>query len=169
MIFLTLGTQIPFDRLVRAVDEWRGARGDRGPEVFGQLPDPGTDGYRPVNFPFVGHLKPSDYQARVEACSIIVAHAGMGSIITAMTHAKPIVLMPRRASLREHRNEHQLATVARFGDRPGIHVAMETGDLAPLLDRLVDQAAEAPAPISPFAEPRLTDTLRAAILGQPLP
>lgn len=41
---------------------------------------------------------------------LIVAHAGMGTIISAMTKGKPIIVFPRIAALGEHRNEHQLAT-----------------------------------------------------------
>lgn len=110
MIFLTLGTQLPFDRLVRAVDEWCGARGRD--DVFGQIADPGDTGYRPQHFDWVAHLPPEDYTTRFASARLIVAHAGMGSIITAMERGKPIVLMPRRADLGEHRNEHQLATAA---------------------------------------------------------
>ncbi len=34
MIFVTVGEQLPFDRLVRAVDEWAAASGK---EVFAQI------------------------------------------------------------------------------------------------------------------------------------
>ena len=36
---------------------------------------------------------------------------------------KPVVLLPRRARLGEHANDHQLDTAAWFGSRPGVHVA----------------------------------------------
>ena len=34
---------------------------------------------------------------------MIVAHAGMGTIISAMQHQKPIIIFPRIAALGEHR------------------------------------------------------------------
>ncbi len=163
MIFLTLGTQLPFDRLVRAVDEWCGARGRD--DVFGQIADPGDTGYRPQHFDWVAHLPPEDYTTRFASARLIVAHAGMGSIITAMERGKPIVLMPRRADLGEHRNEHQLATARRFADRPGIHVVPDAAALARTLDRLSEQAGPAPQPVSPFAEPRLIEAVRGMIRG----
>jgi UDP-N-acetylglucosamine transferase subunit ALG13 len=46
MIFLTVGTQFPFDRLVRAVDE-AFDNGAIDEEVFAQI---GETSYRPRNF-----------------------------------------------------------------------------------------------------------------------
>lgn len=162
MIFLTLGTQVPFDRLVRAVDAWCAAA--RCSNLFGQIADPGRTGYRPKHFEWVVQVPPDDYQARFAAADFVVAHAGMGSIITAMMLAKPIVVMPRRAHLGEQRNDHQVATVARFRTKPGIFVAMEEGDVAPILTRLVSGCQSIDGPqASAFAEERLTNALRTVI------
>ncbi len=162
MIFLTLGTQVPFDRLVRAVDDWCAASGRT--DLFGQIADPGRTGYRPKNFEWVVQIPPDEYQARFAAAEFVVAHAGMGSIITAMMLAKPIVLMPRRAHRGEQRNDHQVATVARFRTKPGIFVAMEEGDVAPILNRLANGCRFIGRPqAGAFAEERLTNALRTAI------
>ncbi|MBS3962061.1 MAG: glucuronosyltransferase [Sandarakinorhabdus sp.] len=134
MIFLTIGTQEPFDRLVKAVDGWAGAH---SMPVFGQLGALKPESYRPVNFAFEQFLGADVYQEKLDACQMLVAHAGMGSIISALTRSKPILIMPRRASLGEHRNEHQLATAHKFRDRPGVHVAFEEGDVGGLIDRLL--------------------------------
>ena len=61
MIFLTLGTHEPFDRLVRAVDAWCAETG-RGAEVFGQIT--AHPGYAPKSFDWVAALPPEDYRAR---------------------------------------------------------------------------------------------------------
>lgn len=164
MIFLTLGTHEPFDRLVRAVDDWCRSTG-RGAEVFGQITD--HPGYEPKAFKWVATLPPQEYRARCREAALIIAHAGMGSIITAMTYHKPIVIMPRRADLGEQRNDHQLATAERFGPRPGVFVAADETALPALLNSLLAEAAEAgSATVSPFAEPRLTDALRQMIFAK---
>ena len=49
----------------------------------------------------------------MDAAAAIVAHAGMGTILTALETGKRLLVMPRRAALGEHRNDHQLATVSR--------------------------------------------------------
>lgn len=165
MIFVTVGTQLPFDRLARAVDEW--CAKNPGAEAFGQLHDPGPAGFRPSHFPWRASLVPAEYEARFAAARLVVAHAGMGSIITALTLCKPIVIMPRRAGLGEQRNDHQLATAERFRGRGSIHVAMDAGEVGPILDRLsragaVSTTAAAP----PFADAGLVAAVRNAILGR---
>jgi UDP-N-acetylglucosamine transferase subunit ALG13 len=158
MIFLTVGTQEPFDRLVRAVDAWAATR---DVPVFGQLGRLTADSYRPVNFPFESFITADEFQERLEASRLMVGHAGMGSIISALTFGRPLLMMPRSAALGEHRNEHQLATAARFAGRPGIHVAQTAESVAPMIDRLLAagrQGAEGQLP--PHASPELISAIR---------
>lgn len=160
MIFLTVGTQLSFDRLVRAMDAWAQAHPDM--PVFGQIADPGQGGYRPSHIEWKSFIGPNEFAEKSQAAKIIVAHAGIGSIETALTLGKPIVIMPRRASLGEHRNEHQQATADKFRDRDLVEVAAEEAELGPIVDRvLADNPAAKGATISPFAEQRLIDRLRA--------
>ena len=70
------------------------------------------------------------------AADAIVAHAGMGTILTALELGKPLLVLPRRASLGEHRNEHQLATARRFADTGRLAVAFDESELAQRLDEL---------------------------------
>jgi UDP-N-acetylglucosamine transferase subunit ALG13 len=172
MIFLTVGTQLPFDRLVAAVDAW--AARHPGQRVFGQIADPGPAGHRPRNFDWVAELDPTEFDRRFRAASHIVAHAGMGTIIGALGAAKPLLVMPRRAHLGEQRNDHQLATVRRLCTRPGlaragILAAFEAAEVADRMAALLAHgraaAGDGAAPIPPFADRRLTDAIRAAILG----
>lgn len=175
MIFLTVGTQLPFDRLVRAVDRWAGNQ--NGHEIFGQISNPDPSGYRPKNFEWVADLEPVEFEARFRAASHIVSHAGMGTIISALGQGKPLLIMPRRAKLGEQRNDHQYATTQRFCTRPGILAAFEEDQLSGQMDALLametslpnegrgNTAAAGPTAISSFADQRLTDRIRAMILG----
>lgn len=170
MIFLTVGTQLPFDRLVAGVDAW--AARNPGRAIFGQIADPGPAGYRPQSFDWVADLEPSEFDARFRAASHVVAHAGMGTIIGALGAGKPLLVMPRRAHLGEQRNDHQFATVRRLCARPGIAragilAALETEELPGRLDALLagGTAGQGAAPIARFADARLIDAVRTAILG----
>ena len=160
MIFLTIGTHEPFDRLVRAVDEWCGACGRT--DVFGQITD--RAGYIPRHFEHVGQMMPPTYREMCDTADFLIAHAGMGAIITALTLAKPIVVMPRRGHLAETRNDHQFATALKLGMKPGIHVAETEVELPAVLDEIAGGVglAEAPA-IGRFAEDRLISALRSLV------
>ncbi len=164
MIFLTIGTHEPFDRLIRAVDQWC-ARSGRGSDILGQITDRAT--YQPEHFRAVAALDPQTYRKTCEEASLIISHAGMGSIITAMTYGKPIVVLPRRGHLNETRNDHQHATAERFGGRRGVYVALTEDDLPNVLDEVLANADASPtettpqdALLSPFADPNLIAALR---------
>ena len=79
---------------------------------------------------WVRSLERADYARAVAGAELVVAHAGMGSVITAGEHGKPIVLLPRRAAAGEHTNDHQVDTARWLRGRPGIHVADAEDDLA---------------------------------------
>ena len=109
-------------------------------------------------------LDPSDFKERCRDADFIISHAGMGTIITALTFQTPAVMMPRRAHLGEMRNDHQVATAEQFTGRGALHFAMEAEDLHEACDRLM--AADRSAggeDLSAFAAPSLIDALRAEI------
>lgn len=160
MIFLTVGTHEPFDRLVEAVDLWRAERPSIG-AVFGQLTDRAR--YRPRSFDWVPSLDPKMFRQRCQEAELIVAHAGMGSIITALSLRKPLVIMPRRGVLGETRNDHQYETALRFGDRGGIFAAMNEHELPRVLDSALERSSELYTPISQSANQDLIRVVRAFI------
>jgi len=164
MIFLTVGTQLPFERLVKAMDSW--CADNPQETVFGQIASVGGDGYKPCNFEWKEFVEPDEFARKYEEADVIVAHAGMGSIISALTDAKKILVMPRRADLNEHRNDHQLATAARFQSRAGIYVIMDETNLAPSLTGLLTEAMPVNA-ASQFAEASLVAAIRDFIHDKP--
>ena len=102
---------MPFNRLVRTVDDWALASGRQ--DVFAQI---GATDWQPAHIAWSKFLQPPEFARRFAEAEVVVAHAGMGTILSALQWEKPILVMPRRASLGEQRNEHQLATAtAPFG------------------------------------------------------
>ena len=94
MIFATVGTQLPFDRLISALDDW--AASHAGIEVYAQI---GRGEYEPRHIEWTRDMDPQDFRSRMAACDAVVAHAGMGSIISAIELGKRVIVMPRRATL----------------------------------------------------------------------
>ena len=163
MIFLTVGTQLPFDRLTQAIDAWSVDRNRK--DVFGQIAKPGTNGYHPTNFQWQYFVDPEEYSRLFAEAEFIVAHAGMGSLITALTGAKPIVVMPRLASLGEHRNDHQAVTADQFSKRSGVFVAANEAEILIAMDRAVKIAATYRAThAAQYASPSLIQAIRSFIV-----
>jgi UDP-N-acetylglucosamine transferase subunit ALG13 len=152
MIFVTVGSDIPFDRLVKAVNEW--ARSRRRRDVFAQI---GKGAWEPDYISFVAMLEPREFKQYLMECKIIVAHAGMGTILSALQCRKPILVMPRRGMLGETRNDHQFDTARELLAKGQINVAFDEVELAACLDRLDDFTPK--EPIAPFAGPELVRAL----------
>jgi UDP-N-acetylglucosamine transferase subunit ALG13 len=154
-VFVTVGAQMPFDRLIRAVDDWALTQEGTEVEFFAQI---GPEGYRPKSMPWTEFIEPAEFKQRVDWCSVLIAHAGMGSILSALQAGKPILVLPRKGDLKETRNDHQIATARRFQDMGKVAVAMEESDLAGELARL--RGLEAADRISADASPQLISALR---------
>jgi UDP-N-acetylglucosamine transferase subunit ALG13 len=80
----------------------------------------------------------------------------MGTIISALEVGKPLVLLPRLASMGEHRNDHQLGTARHFTRFGCIRVASSEDDVARRIDELLQVAG---APADPRAASGVSPTL----------
>lgn len=158
MIFATVGSQMPFDRLMEALDKWAG----KSTQSMPILAQTGATKFRPKNMRAVESLSPAEFRDAVQAATVIVAHAGMGSVLTALEFGKPLVVLPRLGSKQETRNDHQVATARWLATKPGIFVAMDDAELEGAINRARTQASQSDA-ISPFATPALIDALKTFI------
>jgi UDP-N-acetylglucosamine transferase subunit ALG13 len=154
MIFVTVGTQLPFDRLVGAVDQWAAAQSQR-PEIFAQTGESSCQFTSITWKPFLDH---KEFREKFATADLIIAHAGMGSILYALQAGKPILVMPRRAELGEHRNDHQYYTARRLANLGYVNVAYNEHELAVWLERH-DQIRSLRT-VGAFAGPALLDAIR---------
>ncbi len=153
MIFVTVGTQMHFDRLISAIDDWAGTIDNE--EVFAQI---GLSSYRAKHIKTQSFITPQEFRLYAGRARIFISHAGMGSILTALEFGKRIAVMPRRSDLGEHRNDHQLATARYFGGEGRIVVVHDRQELFEKLARWND--ADNLDPISSSASPTLIGTIR---------
>lgn len=103
MIYVTVGTMfMDFPRLINAMDAIAEQTGEK---VIIQI---GMGDTRPRHaewFPF----KPrEEIMAIQREARLIVAHAGIGSVLDALDVKKPLIVVPRRAGFQEHMDDHQL-------------------------------------------------------------
>ena len=158
MIFVTVGSQMPFDRLIRTIDDW--ACRCETPQLFAQI---AGGSYTPRHMQWQRFISPGEYRRRIFESELIIAHAGMGTVITALEFSKPLVVMPRRGGLGETRNDHQVATAARLAESECVAVAMNEDELTGQLTSL-DQLAVSQR-IASHASVQLLSALRQFISG----
>ncbi len=144
MIFVTVGTQLAFPRLIDAMEAWAAGTDERVVAQTGPAARAGQGAW--PHLEVQGHLEPAAFEALFAEARTVVAHAGIGTILSARRHARPLVILPRKAALGEHRNDHQMATARAVAHLPGVHVAWEADDIAPLLARDLAPAGAAEAP-----------------------
>jgi UDP-N-acetylglucosamine transferase subunit ALG13 len=131
-IFLTVGSMLPFDRLVQAMDAW--AQKHAEVKIFAQI---GETNLKPLHMEFSAMIDPSDYRRHFSECDIAVSHVGMGTVITAFELNKPVVMMPRRPDLHEVTSNHQLATAQWLDGRPGVNLVYSEKDLADAISKSI--------------------------------
>ncbi len=154
MIFVAIGTQHPFDRLVEMID--RIAPSLDEPVIAQTL----SGQYTPDHITTFDFISPDQFNQYIDQARIIVAHAGMGVIITAMERNKPVVICPRNASLGEDINDHQLATTERMQQMGYVYVAQDQDTLHQLLN---DPNLQPLHRVGPYASPTLIADLTSYI------
>ena len=111
MIFVTVGTQkFQMDRLLKAVDEI--AFSGRVGEPFFVQSGHGT--YVPENCEYASFLNKEEIEDKVEHCSVLICHAGVGSILHGLKKRKKVIVVPRLKMFGEHVDDHQVEIAESF-------------------------------------------------------
>jgi len=148
---------MPFDRLIRMVDQW--ATKHKEIRCFAQI---GRGGWRPRHMEWVELLPPPAFRTKLNDASLIVAHAGMGTILSALDIGKKLIVIPRHGYLHETRNDHQMATAKRLKTMGLVTYATDEVELTVLLADL--NTIKPHQSTSRFASPQLLKALRGFIL-----
>ena len=149
--------------MIKAVDAWA----KRNPEqkIVAQVAQLGKDAYKPQHLEYDAFYPESELSRLIAESEFVISHAGMGSIINALCHRKPIVVMPRLGRLGEHRNDHQIDTANQFRGLSGVTVADNEDALVSILNSYVDRSwAPDVAEISASADESLVDAIRQFII-----
>ncbi len=146
---------MPFDRLIETVDSWASNNPDS--DVFAQI---GNTSYVPDHIRHIRNLKSSEFDEIIRESEIVVAHAGTGTIIKALELEKPIFVMPRKASLGETRNDHQIYT-ARLFEKSGY--VKSFNDAIRLNELLVSNPDKIGSSISKLASIELNKAIKSFI------
>lgn len=124
MIFVTIGTQLPFDRMIEAVDEIAPLL--KGKEIITQAL--GLK-YQPKHLKTLDYISPADFKSYVDNAELIISHAGTGTILSVAQMEKPMIVFPRSGKLKETRNDHQMATCRKMEKISKLQVAYDKEQL----------------------------------------
>jgi len=132
MIFVTVGTHTqPFNRLLEKIDELI-EKGIIKEKVIAQV---GYSTYKPRNYEYFTFTSEEKILELYKKARLIIAHAGVGSIIITLQFRKPIIVVPRLKKFGEHINDHQ-AQIARVFEREGkILVCYNVGELGNVIQK----------------------------------
>ena len=159
MIFVAVGTQFSFDRLIQYMDEWIVSDNNNDNEqVIAQVSD-GT--YQAKNIETHPFMDGEQYNKHIKEASVFVSHAGMGNIISAREQQTPIIVMNRQFKLGEHRNDHQADGLKWMGKLDGVYTASTQEELFAHLKH-IDQLKVAD-PENKVGSPELTNYLASFI------
>lgn len=135
MIFVILGTQDKkFPRLLDAIQKKidEGKISDKE-EIIVQA---GSTKYESKNMKIIDYIAIKEFEEYIEKADIIICHAGVGTILTALKKNKKIIAAARLKEYGEHVNDHQLQILENFKDE-GYILALEDFDK---IDTLIEQA-----------------------------
>jgi UDP-N-acetylglucosamine transferase subunit ALG13 len=150
LIFVSVGYQLPFDRLIKAVDNIFGTKQDLNIEVFAQI---GSTDYIPKHISYKKFLTEEEFNQYILNANLIVSHAGIGNIIKIIDNNKKAILFPRMVKYNEHRNDHQISTIKAFKNNEGLKIANNDIDLERLINEyLNDQFIFARSSLAPENE-----------------
>ncbi len=158
MIFVTVGAQMPFDRLIGWVDAWAGRSGRR--DVVAQI---GPSALAPRYLRATQFLDPPEFRSHMRQAEAIVSHAGMGTILDALALGRPLLVVPRLGQLAETRNDHRVATARRFAEEGLVRAAYSETEFGDEMQRLATQRGG--REIRQGAEARLLARIRSFALG----
>ena len=149
MIFVTTGTCDPFDRLLQVVD-CLGA-GERLVVQHGVSP------VRPRGAHCVAFLAYDELVAVVREARVVVTHAGVGSVLTALANGKRPIVVPRLAAQGDAIDDHQLEFARKIAGLGLVTLLEDPSDLP----RLLASASSSGPPRAISPDRRLVSELRA--------
>jgi UDP-N-acetylglucosamine transferase subunit ALG13 len=161
--FVTVGNATqPFPRMLRAVAD-----------VAAQLPQPVFVQFgcasEPERFglPGIAFIGMDEFERRIAEASLVVTHAGAGSVINAVRAGHVPVVVPRRAAHGEHVDDHQVEFAALLSGRGRVETAHDAASLVEAAQRSLRRRGEGVDGSRP--QPPMVNLVRQALLGEALP
>jgi len=154
ILFVSVGTQAPFPRLIGYVSAMLASNPQL--QAFAQV---GPNGEVPFNAEGTQLIDERQFSSRIQSATVFVTHAGMGNIIRALELGVPAVVVPRKSQFGEHVNDHQVDTINEFSSLPGIFACDEQKEFDHCMQLALNQS-RSPAADALTERKRLLDSVR---------
>ncbi|MBX0297773.1 PssE/Cps14G family polysaccharide biosynthesis glycosyltransferase [Haloarcula nitratireducens] len=124
MMFVTVGTRPDgFDRLIRQLDS---IAVDFDEPIRAQI---GAGEYVPENVEWFRFTSEEEIHELYRTATVVIAHAGAGTLLTALSYGKPIVILPRREQHGDHNDDHQTELANALSERAEVFVVHNASEL----------------------------------------
>jgi UDP-N-acetylglucosamine transferase subunit ALG13 len=140
---VTVGTDHhPFDRLVEWVAAWQAGTGFPPDSILVQS---GTS-RPPKDVPSVDYLAHTELERLMTVAACVVCHGGPSTILGSLASGKKPIVVPRRSSLGEHVDDHQVRFTRRLGQQGYVLLAEDRNRFDALLTKAVAGSPDFEAP-----------------------
>jgi UDP-N-acetylglucosamine transferase subunit ALG13 len=136
MIFVTIGMMYKFDRLIKAMDYVAGKIDE---EIIMQI---GKTSYVPKNAKYFRFIPEKDIKSLYINARVVVCHAGVGSILTALHYNKPVIVVPRKKIEGEHVDNHQFEIARELEQEGQIKVVYDVEEIEKTLNNPIISTME---------------------------
>lgn len=135
MVFVTVGTQDKeFRRIFEMVEEQINL-GNITDEVIAQT---GCTKFESDKMKVYNLMQKNEYMECMKNATIVIAHAGVGSIIDGLKLNKKLIVIPRLKEYGEHVNDHQLQILETFEKRGHILAVRNSNEFSEVLKKVKD-------------------------------
>lgn len=133
MIFVSVGTQkFPMNRLLEAADHLA-EHHVFSEEVWMQT---GYSTYEPKYCRSAHFFGQEEMNEKIKACSLLICHAGVGTILSGIKNGKKVIVMPRYRKYGEHVDDHQLEIAKAFSQSGYVRMIREVQELPGLVGKI---------------------------------
>ena len=96
--------------------------------------------YEPKNAKYFRFTSNEEIEELYENARVVVSHAGVGCIISALKHNKPNIVVPRRKEYSEHFDDHQLGIAKELEKEGKVKVVWDIEKLEEILNSANDDS-----------------------------
>lgn len=127
MILISLGSsQFDFSRLLKAVEKLVEGGVIKDAEINAQL---GTTKYDSKYMNCFSMVSDFEFKKMVSEADVIITHAGIGCIMSAIRQGKKTIIFPRLEKYSEHLDNHQLEIAKAFSKQGYLLLATSENEL----------------------------------------